>query len=102
MNAIEFVKEYGLDYSKGVLEVVPKSANFVEWYPLRSRFYITDVGCNRAVLLTELKQVVEAFELVEKYGGINEAIEATGTSYIKPSDWEDLNNAINLVEKCYE
>lgn len=101
MNAIEFVKEYGLDYSKRVLEAAPKSANFVEWCPLRSRFYITDVGCNRATLLTELKQIVEAFDLVESYGGLDEALlcvyEETGEDcyYNK-----ELEEAINIVEQC--
>ena len=61
MKAIDFVKEYGLDYSKSVLAVAPTAANFVEWYPLQSRFYITDIGCNRAVLLAELEQIVDAY-----------------------------------------
>lgn len=86
MNAIEFVKKFGLDYAVKLLNYDQS---------------ISDHVCQLDFGESEnLKQIVEAFELVEKHGGINEAIEATGSYYIKPSDWEDLNNAINLVEQC--
>lgn len=102
VEAVDFVMEYGFKYSKEVLKDAPDSANYVEWYPLRSRFYVCDFGCNRAVLLSELKQIVEAFELVGSYGGISNAKDHVLTlAHIEEYDkMVELQKAINLVEQC--
>lgn len=79
MNAVEFVKKYGWDYAKHILS---------DDAPL-----VLDLDYN------ELKRLVESYELVEKHGGVNGAIEATGIYYIKPSEWDELNQAIRDVEE---
>lgn len=99
MGAIEFVKRYGIDHAKYVLSasvVVP-------------------------ITHGDLKQIVEAFELVEKAGGLDESKSILGN--VNPwsrgyniisntyfggdifSDEQefyisDLLKAIELVEKC--
>lgn len=100
MKVDEFVKEYGIEYSKMCLNASPESANYVEWYPLRSRFYISDFGCNRAVLLSDLKRLVESYELVESLGGMEKVNE-----YLKYASGFDLTvprvqQAIADVESC--
>ena len=101
MKAKYFIKNYGLDYSKDVLKIAPESANYVEWYPSRSRFYISDIGCNRAVLLSELKHLVESHELVESCGGVDKV-----NQYLKDGNvfrFEEkplMKQAIADVESC--
>jgi len=62
MRANEFTKEYGVGYSKDVLGTAHNSYNFVEWYPIRPRFYVIAFGCNRAVSLKDLKHLVESYD----------------------------------------
>lgn len=55
MNAIEFVKHHGIEYTKSII-----------------------IGCESGLLpknnnYADLKQVVDAFELVESVGGWNNA-----------------------------
>lgn len=100
MNAHKFVAEKGIDEAKRVLKLAPENSNY--------RYYSVDIGNSNSgwhvdyrtncIDLAELKQVVESVEIVENHGGINCAIEATGSYYIKPSDWEDLNQAIDDYE----
>lgn len=101
MKANEFVKQYGFEYSKNIIGKAPESANFVEWYPMRSRFYIFDFGCNRAVLLSELKRLVESHELVESHGGLEQCKNLL--VYCPPPlqvEYSDLKQAISDVESC--
>ena len=102
MDAIEFVKEYGFEYSKAALKQATNNANYVEWYPLRSRFYITDFGCNRAVFLVDLKQIVNAFDIVKYFGGIGNAKYNLSNTSLLSSELTNLKTAIELVEKCNE
>lgn len=92
MNAYEFVAEFGIEKAKEVLNGAPKNAqryshgkymkqgewtwwwsNHVnKWLQFEKHIYSTS-EFDVAVDLSELKQVVESFEIVEVLGGIEQA-----------------------------
>lgn len=88
MNAIEFVKNYGIDSTREKIDFLEnRSRNKSE---AKDKFLI------------EIKQIVDAFELVESYGGLDgakEILEIVESGFTAVPDVE-IRNAINLVEKC--
>lgn len=96
MNAIEFVKQYGIE----------KAKHIVELFLLSTLINIDGLG----VSIPDLKQIVDAFELVESFGGLFQAKVAlykegfTGGIECGDGLIEDdvLKQAIELVEKCNE
>lgn len=77
MNAIEYVKHHGIEYAKSII-----------------------IGCESGLLpknnnYADLKQIVDAWELVEKFGGLNES-----RKYVDNRILPELSRAINLVEQC--
>lgn len=91
MDAIEFVGNNGLDLVRRDVAALQngfiKRDDFLEHYGF-------DV-------LDDLKQIVEAFELVESYGGLEKSklkVQGNRLSYKKTSS---LWKAIELVEKCH-
>ena len=68
MDATQFIKEHGVEKAREVIEGAPANARYFETYPLRVRYYISDIGCNRAISISELKRLVESVELVEHFG----------------------------------
>ena len=87
MNAIEFVKEHGIEYTTGI--VVGCESGFL---PKNDNYF-------------DLKKIIDAFELVESKGGLVECKKilsrdnftwcSSGSVYGNP-----LEQAINLVEQC--
>lgn len=118
MNAHKFVAEHGVEQAESILEKAPETAtHFTEalgghyakevmlkmrpqwaWFNTINKEWYYDFAAKEHIELEELKQVVESVEIVENHGGVNCAIEETGSYYIKPSDWEDLNQAIDDYE----
>ena len=70
MKANEFVKKFGLDTAKNVININNGFLYFevIENTPCYSNHYYAD--CNQ-VLLKDLKRLVESHELVEACGGID-------------------------------
>ena len=66
MDAIQFIKEHGVEKAREVIDGAPANARYFETYPLRVRYYISDIGCNRAISISELKRLVESVDLVER------------------------------------
>lgn len=87
MNAIEFVKKYGLDVAKDLSYRDKTSIGYlsVEHHSLNQ---------------DDLKQIVEAFELVMEHGSVEHAKKYAESDYTAPEVKEFLLNAINLVEQC--
>ena len=50
--------------------------------------------------LDDLKQIVDAFELVERYGGMEKAKKLNYDEFRCDIHWNNLQQAINLVEQC--
>ena len=102
MNAIEFVKQNDIE----------KARKIVELFTLSTLINIDGAG----VSILDLKQIVNAFELVENIGGVKNAIEILDTwafmlavkakvgrlAEILAEDYDVLKQAIELVEKCNE
>lgn len=115
MNAIEFVKKFGLNMAKFHLSMSGTGAKFMQ-------FDIPEHGLKNVVLnCYDIKRLVKAHELVEKAGGFDESKDILGN--VKPwsagynilsntyfsgdifsIDQEfyisDLFEAIKLVEQC--
>ena len=71
MNATDFIKQHGVDKAREIVEGAPANARYFETYPLRVRYYISDIGCNRAISISDLKRLVESVDLVNCNGGWN-------------------------------
>ena len=102
MQVKYFIKEYGLQYSKDVLKNAPSAANYVEWYPMRSRFYMSNIGCNRAVCLVELQRIVESHEILFSNFESVEIAEyeyMISDCYSEPF-WLRIKQAIKDVQEC--
>jgi len=78
MKANEYMKKYGVDCAKEILEHNQDLMNI--------GFFIS------------LKRLVESWELVESYGGLDELKEFLSTLSAEPNDY--LKQAIADVESC--
>ena len=86
MNAIEFVKQNGIEKAKQIVDLLPMS----------TLINIDGIG----VSISELKQIVEAFEWVEKFGGLD-GFKDEYMSRIENNEFvSGMNKVIELVEKC--
>ena len=103
MNAIEFVKEYGIEEAK-------KAIKNVAWcetaYCMRLKHGCFKTNSDCCIDINDLKQIVDAFELVDSYGGLKGAknwiknvVSNESMSNIMAIN-SDLSKAINLVEQC--
>ena len=93
MNAVDYVKQNGIE---------------------KSRIHLEKMKVERWInsFFNDLKQIVDAFELVDKFGGIDKSKRILKKAYESCSQiildsrkniettWNDLNDAINLVEQC--
>lgn len=110
MNAIEFVKQNGIEKVKQIVDL----------FPISTLINIDGVG----VSVSDLKKIVEAFELVEYCNGLEDAKELLDeidserwvynlyTNTVISSDYSPCDNmcikydvlkkSIELAEKCNE
>jgi hypothetical protein len=73
MKAIDFIKENGIDKARDVVEGAPAICTYFEEYPLGVRYYRSDIGFNMAIKISDLKRLIESFDLVNSLGGVQEA-----------------------------
>lgn len=102
MDAIEFVKKFGWEKAK---EAITHVAWCETAYCIRLKHGCFKSASDCCVDINDLKQIVDAFELVEKAGGIDNAkgicsVEDTHYLGCKLPNCDDLKQAINLVEQC--
>ena len=86
MNAIEFVKQNGIEKAKQIVEL----------FPLSTLISLDGV----AVSISDLKQIIDAFKLVDRFGGIKEAKRLHYDEFLMDINWNNLQKSINIVEKC--
>lgn len=103
MDAIEFVKEFGLDTTKqAVYRDTAPYAKAVCVYNGKITFSVS-IGGPEWVLIEDLKQIVDAFDLVKKFGGLHMAkadiMDLDGFENDSPY-WINVKKATNLVEQC--
>ena len=88
MNAIEFVKQNGIEKAKQIVDL----------FPISTLINIDGIS----VSILELKQIVDAFEWVEKFGGLD-GFKDEYMSRIENNECvSGMNKVIDLVEKCNE
>ena len=88
MNAIEFVKNFGIEYAIKILNYDPS---------------ILDDVCHLDFGETEnLKQIVDAWELVEAWGGIDRTKDRIEWAIVNKNYYaaDMMKHSINLVEQC--
>ena len=86
MNAIEFVKQNGIEKAKQIVDLLPMS----------TLINIDGIG----VSISDLKQIVDSFEWVEKFGGLD-GFKDEYMSRIENNECvSGMSNAIDLVEQC--
>lgn len=89
MNAIEFVREHGVGYTRDLVARLHSSDIF-------------NLHKGGEVAISDLKELVEAFEFVGAHGNIEIAkkyisiMDGAGTS----KHYDKLRKFINLVEQC--
>ena len=88
MNAIEFVKQNGIEKAKQIVEL----------FKMSTLISIDGIG----VSISDLKQIVTAFELVDRFGGIKEAKRLHYDEFLRDINWNNLQKSINIVEQCDE
>ena len=91
MNAIEFVKQNGIEKAKQIVDLLPMS----------TLINIDGIG----VSISDLKQIVDAFELVERSGGLVACRNTINTMDSISSDkngliYKPFAEAVSLVEQC--
>lgn len=88
MNAIGFVKKHG----------IKEAIKVVGLHPVSTLINI-DGSC---VSVLDLKQIVEAFELVEAWGGIDKTKDRIDWAIVNKNFYaaDMMKHAINLVEQC--
>ena len=82
MSVANTISTYGWDYAKGMVRDNPKSD---------------------LIFMIKLKEYVEAYELVESYGGVSSAKKYLDSEYRKistPETYLALEQSLSLVEEC--
>ena len=88
MNAIEFVKKFGFIEAKNTLD----DCIFLE------AAFFNCLGFD--ICVSDLKQIVDAWNLVERFGGLEESKELHYDEFRSDINWNNLQQSINIVEQC--
>lgn len=111
MNAIQFIKDHGIDKAREVVEGAPEWAIF--WitqgeYHISMLSFPNMVG-HHSFLISDLKRLVESAELIGKYHSIDHAKnhynnmrEALNQYQYENKDIEDLSNELKQAIADYE
>lgn len=89
MKANEFVKKFGLDLAKR--DVAAWQSGFI-----KREDFLENYGFD---ILDDLKEIVDAFWLIEKFGGLIEAKKVHYDEFRSDINWNKLQKSINLVEQ---
>ena len=103
MNAIEFVKKFGLDKAREIVNDVIKFKDYrkpTHWDSDLNIYHDFKVLDESDVSIADLKQIVNAFEILKYFGGIDNAKYNLTNACISASELLDLKTSIELVEKC--
>ena len=111
MNAIQFIKEHGVEKAREVVEGAPEWAIF--WitqgeYHISMLSFPNMVG-HHSFLISDLKRLVESVDLIGKYHSIDHAKnhynnmrEALNQYQYENKDIEDLSNELKQAIADYE
>lgn len=65
MNAIQFIKEHGVDKAREVVEGAPEWASYFDGYLYSEKWFH-----GNSILISEINSLIESVDLVKSYGGI--------------------------------
>ena len=93
MKAIEFVRIVGVEKVKSIL--------LEEGLSCFSAYLPGDSWPDPStILVSDLREIVEAWELVERYGGLEGAKKLHYDEFRSDINWDNLQQAITLMEQC--
>lgn len=90
MKANEFVKKYGWERAKAASKM--HIADFCRCFDLPMSFLID--------MRDDLERLVESYELIESYGGLEDATKVCIQLHCKGEDTSKLKQAILDVDSC--
>ncbi|WP_336982533.1 hypothetical protein [Acinetobacter modestus] len=70
MNAINFIKERGVDKAMEAVEGAPEWALYFDGYLYSEKWFH-----GNSILISDLKRLVKSVDLVNSYGGLKDAID---------------------------
>ena len=107
MRANEFIIAHGLQYTRNLVRDYPFHTHVTD----DGRMFINENTCpthikfqlNDLVKMDDLKRYVDAYDVVQSYGGLKESIRFSKQTYrltSTPQTHKKLCEAITLVEEC--
>ena len=102
MNAIKFIKLYGLHSARVTVEDAQENTHYCTeagYYSIK--LDVTYEPCPDCVCLSELKRLVESVDLVKEHYTLDRAIEYANSPYTAPEIKERLEQAIADYESIY-
>lgn len=66
MNAIQFIKDHGVEKARRVVEGAPEWA---KWWCVDKQKYLDFIPCSNCVDFSDLKRLVDSVDLVNEKGG---------------------------------
>ena len=94
MNAINFIKHYGLNTA---IRIIEDSQNDDFW-DTGTGFY-TDKNSESCVCLSDLKRLVESVEVINKFDSVQEAKDAISNSPDGATDYRKLSCTIRYIKQ---
>lgn len=99
MNAVEFVKECGIERVVELLSECPSNMDYI------GKCGFSIYKWDNFVCKKDLKQIIDAFELVEKSGGLKACRKTLKIMDDINADknvliYKPFSEAVNLVEQC--
>ena len=110
MTALEFIKKFGLGEAVNIISAWSKFLNQYEISKMPTHFDL-DLGvfiheddfCSPLdesnILVDDLKQYVDAYELVQSYGGLEQSKSLSMSQVGLKKHYDELQQAITLVEQ---
>ena len=98
MNAINFIKQHGVDKAREVVEGAPEG--FKGYNDVINK-YTRGVWFSRDVLLSDLNRLVESVHLVKEHYTLDRAIEYANSPYTAPEIKVCLLDAISDYKSIY-
>ena len=99
MNAIQFIKEHGVDKAREVVEGAPDWATGINLNSLK--YFGGDCFCGGDLLVSGLKRLVESVYLVKEHHTLDRAIEYANSQYTAPEIKVCLLDAIADYKSIY-
>ncbi|MDP7763605.1 hypothetical protein [Acinetobacter baumannii] len=103
MKPEQFIREFGERKAREVVEGAPARSN---WYQVKGRYSNDLYSCNHelygeAIMLSDLKRLVESVDLVNSYGGLQGARKEAHRDCFTFEKNKPLLRAINDYESIY-